>query len=102
MVATAGMLPNSQAPGTNTTVPSGPGGTNPPSTTASPNEWWKMLTAMGIGAGFIWAISTMFSEDAAKWTAVLTLLAIVTYYETHGNHQFSDAIQSTFGAITSA
>lgn len=95
-------LPNSQVPGTNSNVPSGPGGSSPPTSTAHPNEWWKMLAAMGIGAGFIWAISTMFSEDAAKWTAVLTLLAIVTYYETHGNHQFSNAIQSTFGAITSA
>lgn len=97
------ILPNSQAPGTNSPVPMGPGGANPPTTTsASPNEWWKMLAAMGIGAGFIWAISAMFSEDAAKWTAVLTLLAIVTYYETHGNKRFSDAIQATFGQIASA
>lgn len=80
-------------------TPSGPGGNTIVPTPATPNEWWKMLLAIGIGAGGIWAISVMWDDDAAKWTAVLVLLAIVTYYETHNNNQFSSMLQSTLGMI---
>lgn len=80
-------------------APNGPGGNQIVPTPATPNEWWKMLIAIGIGAGGIWVISVMGSEDAAKWTTVLVLLAIVTYYETHGNKQFSDGLTALLGSI---
>lgn len=79
--------------------PSGPGGNTIVPTPATPNEWWKMLIAIGIGAGGIWAISVMVDDDAAKWTAAIVLLAIVTYYETHGNKQFSTGLTDLLGGI---
>lgn len=83
----------------NSPSPSGPGGNPIVPVPATPNEWPKMLLATAIGAGGIWIISVMFSEDAAKWSAVLVLLAIITYYETHGNKKFSQGIQATLGQI---
>jgi hypothetical protein len=80
-------------------APNGPGGNTIVPNPSTPSDWWKMLLAMGIGAGGIWAISVMGSEDAAKWTAVLVLIAIVTYYETHGNQKFSSGIQTLLGSI---
>ena len=47
--------------------------------------------AMGIVAGGIWVFST-FNEDGALWLAIIILGAIVTYYEMHGNNQFSSGI----------
>lgn len=81
------------------TSPNGPGGNTIVPTPATPNEWWKMLIALGIGAGGIWMISLFGSEDAAKWTALLVLLGIITYYETHGNKQFSGGLNDLLGNI---
>jgi hypothetical protein len=77
----------------------GPGGNRIVPTPATPNEWWKMLIAIGIGAGGIWMVSMFGSEDAAKWTALLVLLGIITYYETHNNNQFSSELNALLGSI---
>jgi hypothetical protein len=58
-----------------------------------------MLIAIAVGASGIWLISTMFSEDAAKWTALITVGAIITYYETHDNKQFSQGLKDLTGGI---
>lgn len=79
--------------------PSGPGGNRIVPTPATPNEWWKMLIAIGIGAGGIWMVSTLGDEDSAKWLAFFVLLAIITYYETHNNKQFSTELTSILGSI---
>lgn len=102
MVATPGM--NQMPIFTQTTVPTspqpnGPGGNAIIPTPATPTVWWKMFIAMGIGAGGIWLISELGDEEAAKWTAVLVVLGIATYYETHNNHQLSSGIQDLLGSI---
>lgn len=79
--------------------PNGPGGNTIVPTPATPNEWWKMLLATAIGAGGIWIVSTLGSEDSAKWLAFFVVLAIITYYETHGNKQFSNGVQELLGSI---
>jgi len=79
--------------------PSGPGGNPIVPTPATPNQWPKMLIAVAVGASGIWLVSTMFSEDAAKWLALIVLGGIVTYYETHGNKQFSQGLKDLTGAI---
>lgn len=88
-----------QAPVPSSPAPNGPGGNNIVPTPASPNPWWKMLIAIGIGASGIWVISTLGSEEAAKWTAFFVVLAIITYYETHGNKQFSSMLNDTLGSL---
>jgi hypothetical protein len=95
------MLNNSDFNTTTVTspMPNGPGGNTIVPTPATANEWPKMLIAIAVGASGIWLISTMFSEDAAKWTALITLGGIVTYYETHGNQQFSQGLKDFTGAI---
>ena len=87
------------APNPSSPSPSGPGGNAIVPTPASPNQWWKMLIAIGIGASGIWMIQQFGSEDAARWTAFLVLLGIITYYETHNNHQFSSMLKDTLGNI---
>ena len=79
--------------------PNGPGGNPIVPTPATPSVWWKMFLAMGIGAGGIWLIAQMGSEEAAKWTALLAVLGIATYYETHNNHQLSSGIQDLLGSF---
>lgn len=76
----------------------GPGGNRIVPTPATPNEWPKMLIAIAIVSGGIWVIST-FNEEASLWIAGVLLLAMVTYYETHGNKQFSTGIQNLLGSI---
>jgi hypothetical protein len=39
------------------------------------------------------------SEDAAKWTALLIIGGIITYYETHGNKRFSSGIKDLASVI---
>jgi hypothetical protein len=96
----ANQLMNFAAPKVATSPPeNGPGGNRIVPTPATPNEWWKMLLAIGIGAGGVWMVSVMADDDAAKWTAVIILLAMVTYYETHGNNQFSSGITDLLGSI---
>lgn len=82
-----------------TPVPNAPGGNTIVPTPATPNEWWKMLIALGIGASGIWMVQQFGSENAARWLALIVLGAIITYYETHNNHQFSSMLQSTLGQI---
>jgi hypothetical protein len=79
--------------------PGGPGGNPIVPTPATPNEWPKMIIAIAVGASGIWFIDSMFSENAAKWTAVIVLLGIVTYYETHGNKHFSQGITDLAGIL---
>jgi len=58
-----------------------------------------MLLAIGVISSGLWFISTMFDEQAAKWTAVLALGGIVTYYELHNNHQFSSSLQAVASSV---
>jgi len=85
------MTNNLGAPTTTSPPASGPGGNPIVPTPATPNEWWKMLMAIGIVAGGIWVFSN-FNEDGAIWLAIIILGAIITYYETNGNNQFSSGI----------
>jgi hypothetical protein len=78
---------------------SGPGGNPIVPNPATPNEWPKMLLAIGIMAGGVWAVSTFGSEEAGNWTAILVILAMVTYYETHGNKRFSSGLTSLLRSI---
>lgn len=79
--------------------PNGPGGNPIVPTPATPNEWPKMLLAIGILSGGIWFVSLMADDDTAKWVAVLVILAMITYYETHGNKSFSTGIANLLGSI---
>ena len=74
-----------------TPAPNAPGGNtvNPP---AQPSNWPKMIIAIAIGSTMLWFASTMWDEQGAKWLAVITLGAIVTWYETHGNQTFSSGL----------
>jgi len=79
--------------------PNGPGGNTIVPTPASPGEWPKMLLAIGVLAGGIWMVDSLFGEDAAKWTSVIVLGAMVTYYETHGNKHFSQGLSDLTGVL---
>jgi len=83
----------------NSPLPSGPGGNPIVPTPATPNQWPKMIIAIAVGASLIWLISEFGSEEAAKWSAGLILLAIITYYETHGNKKFSEGIKDLSGVL---
>ena len=81
-------------------TPSGPGGNAIVPVPATPNDWPKMLLAMGILAGGLWTLSQVgVDEQYTTWLAVFIVLGIVTYYETHGNKKFSQGIQDLLGAI---
>jgi hypothetical protein len=58
-----------------------------------------MLIAVAVGASGIWMVSEFGSEDAAKWLALIVVFGIITYYETHGNKQFSQGLKDLTGAI---
>jgi len=88
------------APITQTSLPpNGPGGNAIVPTPATANEWPKMLLAIGIIAGGLWALSTMWDEKGATWLAVFIILGMLTYYETHDNKRFSQGITAVLGAI---
>lgn len=83
----------------NATPANGPGGNSIVPTPASPSDWPKMLLAIGALAGFVWFANALGGEDASKWIAIILLLAIVTWYETHGNQQFSNGLKALTGNI---
>ena len=80
-------------------LPNGPGGNPIVPTPATPNDFPRMLLALAIAGGGIWIISVLFDVNSAKWVAFLVLIAIITYYETHGNHQFSSGINDLLGPL---
>lgn len=83
----------------NSSPGNGPGGNAIVPTPASPSDWPKMLLAIGALAGFVWITSAFGGEDASKWIAAILLLAIITWYETHGNNQFSNGLKALTGSI---
>lgn len=92
-----------QSPLTSTVLtsdpPNGPGGNRIVPNPATPNDWPKMLLAIGIIAGGLWALSTVWDERGTTWLAVIIILGMLTYYETHDNKRFSQGIQAILGAI---
>jgi hypothetical protein len=86
------------APNQSDPVANGPGGNPIVPTPATPNEWPKMLLAMAVVSGGLWALST-FSEQYATYLAIFIVLGMVTYYETHGNKSFSQGIKDVVSVI---
>lgn len=78
--------------------PAGPGGNRIVPTPATPNDWPKMLLAIAVVAGGLWFLST-WSEQYATYAAILIVLGMVTYYETHGNQKFSQGIKDLTSVI---
>lgn len=89
---------NLGAPTVTSPQPAGPGGNTIVPVPATANEWPKMLIAIAILAGGVWVVSN-FNDEASMWVAGLVLLAMVTYYETHGNKRFSEGVKNLLGAI---
>jgi uncharacterized membrane protein YgcG len=86
------------APTVTSPAPSGPGGNPIVANPATPNEWPMMLIGIVILTSAVW-LSSLFSEEASLWVAVLLLLAMVTYYETHGNKRFSTGLQNLLSVL---
>ena len=82
----------------NSPPPNGPGGNPIVSQPAHPNDWPKMLLAMATVSVGLWALST-FNEQYATYLAILIVLGMMTYYETHGNKRFSSGLKELQSAM---
>lgn len=81
-------------------MPSGPGGNPIVPVPAVPNEWPKMLLAIGIISGGLYFLSAVgVDSKGTTWLAVFIVLGMITYYETHGNKRFSTGLQDLLGVI---
>ena len=78
--------------------PSGPGGNTIVPTPATPSDWPKMILAIAVISGGLWFLST-FNEQYATYAAIVVVLAMVTYYETHGNKRFSTGLKDLASVI---